>query len=490
MSFRQLVYEVQTRCWLAEYSPPNALITLDKVPDAAIKAIKATGATYLWLMGVWQTGLAGRDEARRHPDLQASYHAALADFTIEDVVGSPYAIKEYVVASDFGGNDALLHLRRRLAQNGLKLILDFVPNHLALDNLWAYTNPEYFIAGNAEDVERGLGKEISTRAGNKVLLHGRDPYFPPWTDTLQLDWSSPKLLAALEELLLHLATLCDGLRCDMAMLLLKEVFVKTWGRVIASEEEPWQRLISRVKSEHPSFLFLAEAYWDMEWQLTCQGFDYVYDKRLYDRLAHGDAAAVRSHLLMAPDFHDKQIRFLENHDEPRAAVTFSTERHKAALVLLSALPGMWLLHHHEDDGAQIKLPVQLARYPHEEVNKDLYDFYRKIFGLTAQIPANSQWVLLTTHPAWEGNFSADQFVAYALMSAGQVKNIIIVNFAPWPGECYLALEKLGLRGNKYKLIDRLGNVEYIRDGEELRQKGLFVALPPFGAHYFAVVYGD
>ncbi len=490
MNYHPLVYEVQTRCWLRELSPKSELISLANVPDEALSAIKAQGADYLWLMGVWQTGKAGRLEALNHPDLQQSYREALADFVPADVVGSPYAVAAYRVSRDFGGDKALKKFRERLKVHGLKLILDFVPNHVALDNEWVGEHPNYFIEGIADDAANGLGRKVATREGEKVFLHGRDPYFPPWTDTFELNWSEPELIKELTKLLLRLATMCDGLRCDMAMLLLKKVFAKTWGREITGTEEPWHKLISAVKKEFPSFLFLAEAYWNMEWDLTEQGFDYVYDKRLYDRLLHGDAASLRAHLSMTSDFHRKQLRFLENHDEPRAAGAFSLERHKAALVILSGLPGMWLLHHHEADGAQIKLPVQLARYPHEEVNQELHEFYQKILTITANISKGCRWVLLPVRRAWEENYTAYQFIAYALIADGQIKNIVAVNFAERGGECYLDLGEFELLEKKYKLFDMLAGVEYERDGDELRQKGLYISLPPCGFHYFAVVYGD
>ncbi len=105
----------------------------------------------------------------------------------------------------------------------------------------------------------------------------------------------------------------------MAMLILPEVFERTWGR----RPEPfWPKAITSVRRQHPEFLFMAEVYWNLEWTMQQQGFDYAYDKRLYDRLREGHPQAVRGHLLAGLDYQNRLARFLENHDEPRAAATF------------------------------------------------------------------------------------------------------------------------------------------------------------------------
>ena len=150
-----------------------------------------------------------------------------------------------------------------------------------------------------------------------MIACGRDPYFPPWTDTAQLNAFSPKLREAALDTLRHIATQCDGVRCDMAMLLLNSVFSKTWGEAAGSipEAEYWTELINGVRQVHRNFLFIAEAYWDLESSLQQLGFDYCYDKRLYDRLVHDDAKSVRDHLAADLSYQNRLIRFLENHDE-------------------------------------------------------------------------------------------------------------------------------------------------------------------------------
>jgi hypothetical protein len=157
----------------------------------------------------------------------------------------------------------------------------------------------------------------------------------------------------------------------MAMLVLPDVFERTWG--IAAEPF-WPEAIPRVRAQHPGSCFMAEVYWDLEWTLQQQGFDYTYDKRLYDRLRHEGARAVREHLQAGLDFQDRLARFLENHDEPRAAATFPPARHEAAAVVTYLAPGLRFVHQGQMEGRRVRVPVHLGRGPVEPVDAGPRDF--------------------------------------------------------------------------------------------------------------------
>ena len=140
-----------------------------------------------------------------------------------------------------------------------------------------------------------------------MLALGRDPFFPAWPDVVQLNAFSPELRAAVVETLRAIADQCDGVRCDMAMLVMNDTFAKTWDD--RGGERPaddyWPTVISAVRQTHPDFRFLAEAYWDLEWELQQQGLDFCYDKRLYDRLMQrgrrtGTPPPARRRLLPGP----------------------------------------------------------------------------------------------------------------------------------------------------------------------------------------------
>ncbi len=142
--------------------------------------------------------------------------------------------------------------------------------------------------------------------------------------------------------------------------LLPEVFERTWG---IRAEPFWPGAIDAVRRAHPKFVFLAEVYWDMEWTLQRQGFDYTYDKRLYDRLRESPARPVREHLAADLDFQNRSARFLENHDEPRAAATFAPEIHAAAAVITFLAPGLRLFHDGQFEGRKVRISPHLVRRP-------------------------------------------------------------------------------------------------------------------------------
>ncbi len=360
------LFQVSTRAWLTELSAGlGRPATLDDIPDAALDRIADDGFDWVWPLGVWQTGAAGREVSRSRPEWRREYQEMLPDLTDADICGSCFAITAYRVHRDLGGNAALRRLRRRLAERGLKLMLDFVPNHTALDHPWIEDHPDFFIAGSEADLARTPENycRVETSRGPIVLAHGRDPYFPGWPDTLQLDYGNPELQKAMREEILAVADLCDGVRCDMAMLILPEVFQRTWGIAIDSF---WPDAIAGARRSSPGFMFMAEVYWDLEWTLMQQGFDYAYDKRLYDRLREQNAGTIRDHLVADLDYQRRLARFLENHDEPRAAAVFPPGVHQAAAVVTFLAPGLRFFHDGQFEGRKKRLPVHLCRRAAED----------------------------------------------------------------------------------------------------------------------------
>ena len=318
---RLILLEVNTRILLKELSvAAGKQVTLGTIPDQVLDGWAKLGFSGVWLMGVWSTGPLGRAIAAEHQALQSEYRRALSDFTADDVVGSPYAIQSYAVSPALGGNDGLRELRNRLSDRGLILILDFVSNHTARDHAWVSQHPEYYVHGNPgeENTQPLYYFRTATSAGERVLAYGRDPTFPGWTDTAQLNHASSLARKALIETLNGIAELCDGVRCDMAMLVLNNVFMLTWGErttPVAGERaqgEFWKEGIDATRKRHPGFLFVAEAYWNLEWDLQQLGFDYTYDKVLYDRLLREGATAVRDHLKADLEFQKRSVRFIEN----------------------------------------------------------------------------------------------------------------------------------------------------------------------------------
>lgn len=481
------LYQMNTRVRLTELS--RALgrpATLDDFDDVELDRLAAQGFDWIWLLSVWQTGAAAQRISRSRTDWRADFQRTLPDLTDADIGGSGFAITAYTVHADLGGDAALARLRERLRQRGLKLMLDFVPNHVAPDHPWVDAHPEFFVAGSDDDLARAPQNylRLQTKQGPRVLAHGRDPYFDGWPDTLQLNYGKAQLQQAMITQLQRIAGQCDGLRCDMAMLLLPEVFQRTWGIAM---QPFWPKAIAAVRHAHAGFEFMAEVYWDLEWTLQQQGFDHCYDKRLYDRLRALQAAPVRAHLQAGLDYQDKLARFLENHDEPRAAATFAPPVHAAAAVVSFCTPGLRFFQQGQFEGCRVHVSPHLVRAPQEPVDAAILNFYARLLSvLRLPVLREGDWSLLDCHEAWNGNPSAQQFIAWCWQLPGEPAVCVAVNYAPQQGQCYVRLPWPELAGRDWRLRDLLSDAVYERPGDDLLSRGLYLDLPPWGHHVFAV----
>lgn len=475
--------QVNTRVWLTDLSGSlGRRATLDDIPDADLDRFAEQGIEWVWLLSVWQTGPAARAISRTNLEWRCEFQKTLPDLTDDDIGGSGFAITSYVAHRDLGGDAALARLRERMRQRGLKLMLDFVPNHMAPDHPWVDEHPDFFVTGTDEGVARTPQNffRATTASGSRVFAHGRDPFFAGWSDTIQLNYGNADLQAAMIGELARIATQCDGVRCDMAMLLLPDVFQRTWG---ISSAPFWPAAIERVRSEHPTFLFLAEVYWDLEWTLQQQGFDFCYDKRLYDRLHDGSAKPIREHLCAELDFQNRLARFLENHDEPRAAATFDPATHRAAAVVTYLVPGLRFFQQGQFEGRRCRVSPHLVRAPAEPLDADVAEFYDRLLAVL-RLPAvqSGSWQRIDSRSAWDGNWTHECLIAFAWENANSERMIVVVNFADHPSQARLPLPFDDLAGQSFRLEEQLIAGCYDRDGDELAAHGLFVDLPAWGQH--------
>jgi hypothetical protein len=483
--------QINTRVWLTDLS--RALgrpATLDDVPDAELDRLAKLGFDWVWLLSVWQTGPAGQRISRANPEWRREFEATLPDLREEDIAGSGFAITAYTVHDRLGGDAALARLRERLRRRGIRLLLDFVPNHTALDHPWVESHPEYYVPATELDLARAPRNYtwVGRKQGDRLLAHGRDPYFPGWPDTLQLDYGNPATQEAMIDELVRIAGRCDGVRCDMAMLVLPDVFERTWG---IRAKPFWPRATQRVRERSPGFCFMAEVYWDLEWELQQQGFDYTYDKRLYDRLRAGHARPVREHFHAGLDYQKKLVRFLENHDEPRAAAAFPPEIHQAAAVVTYLSPGLRFFHQGQLEGRKKRISPHLRRGPVEPSDPELERFYERLLAVLQQpLLREGEWRLLECRPAWEGNWTWDCFLAFAWQGAGGERSLATVNYAPNQSQCYVRLPFPDLAGCPWRLRDQLGDAVYDRDGNDLLARGLYLDVPPWQTSVFALTRGS
>jgi glycosidase len=475
---RPWIYEINTWVWLNELSQRyQRPITLANLPGEVLDELAGWGMDAIWLMGVWERSPHGRQLALQNPGLLTEFRRVLPDFNPEDVVGSPYCVREYQVDPQLGGREGLAAARAALHQRGLRLVLDFVPNHVAPDHPWVTQHPEYFITGSANDLKKHPGDFV--QISETIYAHGRDPFFPAWPDVVQLNAFSPALRQAMTKVVEQIADQCDAVRCDMAMLLVNRIFAKTWKRRAGKPpaSEFWPGLIAQVKQTHPDFQFLAEVYWDMEAELLAQGFDSCYDKRLYDHLLAGDAAALWQHLHNLGNSCEQMTHFIENHDERRAALAFAGRQQGAALTCFS-VPGAKLFHEQQFQGWQERLPVFLRRRPAEKTNAACEAFYRQLLNAlqTADL-RNGEWQLCpSTHTGllgwgWQGR--AGRWLVLVNLSARRTRTRLTL---PWND----------LAGHTWHLISALDEFRIRRSGSELQQHGLFVDLPAWQARLLKV----
>jgi hypothetical protein len=271
----------------------------------------------------------------------------------------------------------------------------------------------------------------------------------------------------------------------MAMLLLNDIFERTWTNSAGQRPatEYWDVLISTVTKTHPDFLFIAEAYWDMEWVLQQRGFNFCYDKRLFDRLESDNAESVRLHLYAELAYQRKLVRFLENHDEPRAATSFSPAKERAAAVTTSTLLGTKLFHEGQFEGRKVRLPVFLGRRPVEPVDKELQAFYNKLLAaINAPIFRDGEWELCAVS-GWPDNPSSQNLVAWIWVKDND-RRLIVVNLSDSAAQARVQVPWQEARGNTALLIDSISNTQFHRDGTEIVLSGLYVELEPWGYHFF------
>ncbi len=491
MLYNPSMYEINTRVWIKRFADGKQAVTLSDVPTSYWNELKEKGIDFVWLMGVWRTNLTAVKKYAFEENLVNDYKFALKNWSPKDVIGSPYAIDVYQVNEALGDFNDLLNIKKELNKRGMKLILDYVPNHFNAETILLKTHPDLFLYAGKEHYENDNHTYFKPFEDHELYFaHGRDPFFPAWQDTVQVNYFSVNARDFMATTLIKLTELCDGLRCDMAMLALNNVFENTWGSTLKEmgfekpKEEFWKTAIELVRKKRNDFLFISEVYWDLEWEMQQLGFDYTYDKKLTDRLRYGHAQEVREHLNATVEYQHKSVRFIENHDEKRSITIFGKNKTKAAAIIISTIQGLKFYHDGQFEGKRIKLPVQLGREPIEKPDKSLLDFYNSLLNITKEeIFKKGKWFQHkpikcsendTTYfniLAWEWNFEKE-------------RRLVVVNYSKQISSCRIRLNLDGY-DTKLILIDLLHKVEYQRESSKLEIEGLFIKLGKYGSHIFS-----
>ena len=484
-----VLYEINTRVWIKRFGKD---IKLSEIPDEYFKDLADKGINIVWMMGVWETTPQIIEKCCLSPELVTAYNKSLNKWKREDIIGSPYSINDYQINPDLGSLTDLKLLRDQLSKFQIKLFLDFIPNHFSAASKLIDKKPELFLSGDEELLNYDPVTFFKPGPDkDEIFAHGRDPFFPAWSDTIQLNYYNPETRKFMINKLLNLTEICDGVRCDMSILQLNNIFTNTWSGVLNKLDYPkpktefWKEAIAKVKSQNPDFTFIAEAYWDLEFDLQQQGFDYTYDKRLTERLASDDIFGAKTHLDADIIYQEKSVRFLENHDEKRAVSSFGKQKSLAAATIMSTVPGMKFYYDGQFEGKRIKLPLQLGFEPEERKSHTVMNYYNQLLQVI-QNDVFKYGVFNKLDPISAGgnNHSFEHFFCWQWTYKRELW-IVITNYSETTSQCRIKFD-IFLDANKIELFDHLAGISYTRNVDEIKSQGLYVELKGYRSHIFSV----
>ncbi|CAN5628394.1 alpha-amylase family glycosyl hydrolase [soil metagenome] len=378
---------------------------LDAIPEEALAELARRGFNALWLIGLWERSSASRTIKRLRGQA--------------DAVASAYALRDYVIADDLGGPEALDRLRERAARHGIRLASDMVPNHVGIDARWVIEHPDWFVQVDRppypaytfegpdlsehpdvaivledhyyDDSDAAVVfKRIDRHTGDTTFIyHGNDGTTMPWNDTAQLDYLRAEVREAVIGTILHVARQFPIIRFDAAMTLAKEHVRRLWyppegeaGGIpsrarygamsddafeAAMPHEFWREVVDRVAREVPDTLLLAEAFWMMEgYFVRTLGMHRVYNSAFMHMLkgeSNGEhRALVKEVLAFDPQVLKRFVNFLNNPDEETARAQFGDgDKYFAAATLLTTMPGLPMFGHGQVEGFSEKYGMEYRR---------------------------------------------------------------------------------------------------------------------------------
>ncbi|HOL81970.1 MAG TPA: alpha-amylase family glycosyl hydrolase [Ignavibacteriales bacterium] len=481
--------EVNTRVWLNKFNTSKKKARLTDVPTTYWQHLVDLGFQAIWFMGIWETLPHLANQYCLEDYLIDEYSKALPDWTEEDVIGSPYAINQYKIDKNIATEEEFLEIKDKLNKLGLFVILDFIPNHFHAESILIDKYPEIFLQGD-ENLYKSDQNTYYLHNG-KIFAHGRDPFFPAWKDTIQLNYFNPKTRDFMISQLENITKYCDGVRCDMAMLITNNIFRNTWTGALEinnfskPQTEFWYDAINHIKKLRNDFIFIAEVYWNLEWDLQQLGFDYTYDKILLDRMHYNGAKEIIDHLKAEYSYQVKSLRFIENHDEMRSLEKFGHNKAKACAAIICTTIGGQLIYDGQIEGKKIKLPVQLKREPYEQIDLEMKVFYEKLLSITHDPTIlYGDFKLLQADSIGYGDFSNINIITY-IWSYNDHYFWCIINFSENSSKARIKVD-LHTDYSNIILNDLINDVSYNRNAEEIKNEGLYVELKPYGMHLFKI----
>jgi len=382
---------------------------LDQIPDEELDRLRDFGFTGLWLIGIWQRS----DASRRIKHLHGNRH----------VSASAYAIYDYRVADELGGEEALDNLNQRCRARGIHLACDVVTNHTGIDSQWMRRHPDWFIQTdrppypgyqyNGIDLSGDSAMSLQIEDGYfdhteaavvfrrrdrhsgqvRYIYHGNDGTHLPWNDTAQLNFLLPEVREAMIQVILRAAQRFGIIRFDAAMTLAKKHFQRLWyplpggGEGVPSRSawalpredferlfpvEFWRDVVERIKAEQPDTLLVAEAFWLMEgYFVRTLGMHRVYNSAFMNMLKREENGRYRKSLREILDFDaailQRFVNFMSNPDEETAIDQFGKgDKYFCVATLMCTLPGMPLFAHGQLEGLREKYGMEYTRAAWQE----------------------------------------------------------------------------------------------------------------------------
>ena len=476
-----VLLQVSARPWLLSLSKTLGIniTTFTDIPNSVYTSLQSMNIDYLWVMGVWKIGEYGLNHDRTKESLIEEYKHYLPDYTTEDAIGCPYAITEYTCNPQLcpNGDNDLLEFKSKLNSYNIKLMLDFVPNHSAYDSPWMSINKDYYIR-ERPDVEHNSTFFFE----NGVAFGGK-----MWTDVAQLNYFNPETRQLMQEQMLKIASLSDGMRCDVAFMVSNSFFELSWKNELqyynytTPSTDFWEVSIAEVKRQYPNTIFLAEVYGSYVVDMITQGFDYVYDRDLLTHLTNGNVDEVRAYLYSTAEYEQYMARFLENHDENRAASFFKnrTTITNAAALIAYTVPGMRFLFQDFQFGYKFKLEVHLRRSYDEPKDQEAVEFYEKYLSIfTSDVFKYGEFEMVEV----KGD-DAYMFVAWK-WKYGKEKRVVIVNFDNNQRECFVVVKDAGEGKEEVAMEEMLSGVKITRKSKEVQEEGLFVIVKGYSGMIF------
>ncbi len=405
------------RVWLDQLSKKywRSITTLDQIPDEELDILAKWGFTGLWLIGLWERSPASQKIKQLCGNPEA--------------IASAYSIYDYVIAEDLGGESALLNLKFRAWQRGIRLASDMVPNHMGIYSKWLIEHPDWFIqldyppfpsynwTGQNISWDQRVGiyledgywhrtdaavvfKRVDHWTGEvRYIYHGNDGTSMPWNDTAQLNFLRQDVRETVIQTILHVARKFSIIRFDAAMTLTKKHYQRLWfpqpgsggdipsraGQGMSKAEfnslfpnEFWREVVDRIALEVPDTLLLAEAFWLMEgYFVRTLGMHRVYNSAFMNMLKMEENAnyrnVIKNVLEFNPEILKRFVNFMNNPDEHTAVAQFGKgDKYFGIAIMMVTMPGMPMFGHGQIEGFSEKYGMEYRKaYWDEEIDRHL-----------------------------------------------------------------------------------------------------------------------